>query len=219
MDIDAIVKDFLSSLCTKTDESHYIIDMTDKDILLKFQDFIGNLFNNIFEYAASTVYNDNENTDVNTRAYKITMLGNQLWNQVSDKLDAEDIICKLFGSNQKKFEFERSGFILCMMGVDPDILKRFKPAIDDLIAHDLGKEYIEYKNEHRNDKPVTMNEELAEQLPSENEIDDKDLLMEYFKTCKALGNFIGMREYDTEQECQLHDRLMRLYQRIYDKGL
>lgn len=223
MNISSVVKHFLNDVCVKID-SGYIIDMTDKYTVAQFQRFIAETFQDVLNDAGSTVTSGltlnfgGKTSTVETVAYKIVMAGNNSWNEISNAIDKEDITCIMNGATRKKFELERSGFVLCLMSMDEDILKVFKPAINDLIEHDIGEEYRQYKESHKNDKPTMVDEDLAKSLPDEDEIEDKDLLMEYFKTCKALGNFMGQRNYQTEEECKLHDRLMRIYQRIYDKG-
>lgn len=223
MDVGSVVKHFLNDVCVKID-SGYIIDMTDQYTVAQFQRFIAETFQNVLNDAGSTVTSGltlnfgGKTPTVETVAYKMVMAGNNTWNDISNAIDKEDITCIMNGATRKKFELERSGFVLCMMSMDEDILKAFKPAINDLIEHDIGEDYRQYKESHKNDKPIMVDEDLAKSLPNEDEIEDKDLLMEYFKTCKALGNFMGQRNYQTEEECKLHDRLMRIYQRIYDKG-
>ena len=224
MDVGSVVKHFLNDVCVKID-SGYIIDMTDQYTVAQFQRFIAETFQDVLNDAGSSVVSSiniklkfSEVPPFSTVAYKMVMSGNNTWNEISNAIDKEDVTCIMNGATRKKFELERSGFILCMMSMDEDLLKWFKPAINDLIEHDIGEEYRQYKEAHKNDKPVMVDEDLAKSLPNEDEIEDKDLLMEYFKTCRALGNFMGQRNYQTEEECKLHDRLMRIYQRIYDKG-
>lgn len=150
-------------------------------------------------------------------------VGNELAKECSDRFNSAKI------PFYQPFEITPSGppveldprfFLICMTQLPPEQLRPYIPVLEDFFILDriehpeyIGPDIDAIIHHLRKNRKAISDEDVAS-LPAMEDISQKDILKEYFKTFKTLKTYIANGKYDDPNGKILYDRMNKLQHRL-----
>lgn len=162
-------------------------------------------------------------TNLEEAALATVAIGNELAKECADRFNAAKI------PFYQPFEITPSGppveldprfFLICMTQLPPEQLRPYIPVLEDFFILDrmehpdyIGPDVDAIINHLRKTREPIPDEDVVA-LPAIEDIANKDILREYFKTFKTLKTYISNGKYDDPNGKLLYDRMNLLQHRL-----